>query len=34
VDRMHKMPKEPGDYEAMVRNVGIEYARILDRRAN
>jgi hypothetical protein len=33
VDRMHKMPKEPGDYEAMVRNVGIEYARILDRRA-
>lgn len=29
VDRMHKMPKEPGDYEAMVRNVGIAYAKIL-----
>mmetsp|Transcript_20711 Transcript_20711/g.29529 ORF Transcript_20711/g.29529 Transcript_20711/m.29529 type:complete len:370 (+) Transcript_20711:95-1204(+) len=29
VDRMHKMPKEPGDYEAMERNVGIASAKIL-----
>ena len=26
---MHKMPKEPGDYEAMKYNVGIKSARLI-----